>query len=97
MNYLLILFIIVLILIALLFKLYLNSKSKENFSLGYGKGFYQYIKPDSNCDVNNDCYPGSYFRSQLYENMCEPHYGLLKTKRNINDNCLRTLDKRLST
>ena len=34
-----------------------------------------------------------YFRSQLYQNVCEPKYGgLLRVKRSLQDNCLRTLE-----
>jgi len=38
-------------------------------------------------------YNAPYFRSQNYQNVCEPDYGgLLKVKRSLQDDCLRTLD-----
>jgi hypothetical protein len=38
-------------------------------------------------------YQAPYFRSQAYQNVCEPDYGgLLRVKRTTQDNCLRTLD-----
>lgn len=34
-----------------------------------------------------------YFRSQVYQNVCEPKYGgLLRVKRTLQDDCLRTLE-----
>jgi len=41
----------------------------------------------------NFSYKAPYFRSQLYQNVCEPDYGgLLRVKRTLRDNCLRTLE-----
>ena len=41
----------------------------------------------------NFSYKAPYFRSQLYQNVCEPEYGgLLRVKRTLRDNCLRTLE-----
>ena len=38
-------------------------------------------------------YKAPYFRSQAYQNVCEPDYGgLLRVKKTLQDNCLRTLE-----
>ena len=48
---------------------------------------------DRKCTPENNCFPGSYMRSQVYQNMCEPTdtVHLLKDKRHLRDNCLRSL------
>ncbi len=41
----------------------------------------------------NFAYNAPYFRSQAYQNVCEPKYGgLLKVKKELQDDCLRTLE-----
>jgi len=51
------------------------------------------------CTPENNCFPGSYLRSQVYQNMCEPtdtpH--LLRNKVQTRDNCLRSLGNPLNT
>lgn len=61
---------------------------KEYFSPGIGKSFGMYYKP---ClDKDTILYKGSYLRSQLYQNMCEPEYGgILKIPIQLNDNCFK--------
>lgn len=48
---------------------------------------------DRRCTPENNCFPGSYMRSQVYQNMCEPTdtVHLLKDRRHLQDNCLRSL------
>ena len=88
MNY-----IIILLLIIIIFVLICVKNNQEYFSVGHGGGFGQFYKPIPKCNSNNNCFPGYYFRSQSYQNMCEPCEGLLKTKRSNNNNCLRSLNK----
>jgi hypothetical protein len=87
-------YIIIVLLVLIFIVLYLKEqrKKQENFAVGYGTTFGEFHKPIPNCEFNNNCFPGYYFRSQLYSNMCEPSCGLLKTKRNIRENCYRTLN-----
>ena len=41
----------------------------------------------------NFAFKAPYFRSQVYQNVCEPDYGgLLRVKRTLRDDCLRTLE-----
>ena len=41
----------------------------------------------------NFAFQAPYFRSQTYQNVCEPKYGgLLKVKRELQDDCLRNLE-----
>jgi len=49
-----------------------------------------------NCRPEDDCYKGSPMRSQIYQNVCEPNYGLLKQKIPLNDNCQRTIGGKMS-
>ena len=44
----------------------------------------------------DDCYMGSPMRSQIYQNVCEPNYGLLRQKIPLNDNCQRTIGGKMS-
>ena len=45
------------------------------------------------CNSNNYCYPGSYFRSQIYQNMCQPNQGLLRQKIPLQNNCFKSLER----
>mgnify|MGYP001238544399 CR=1 FL=1 len=64
------------------------NKKKENY-LGYGTTFGNFYKPIPNCKINNNCFPGYYFRSQEYSNLCEPQSGLLKVKKQLCSSCTR--------
>ena len=76
---------IVLILIVVLLS------KKENFDLGVGKSFGFFHRPEQ-CTPENNCFKGSYLRSQAYQNVCSPDYGgLSRTKVQLQDGCLRTL------
>ena len=87
------LIILILLIIIFLVVILYNNNINENFSVGYGTGFAQFYKPYPKCDSNNNCFPGYYYRSEIYSNLCEPQQGLLKTKRNLNSNCTRQLNK----
>ena len=65
--------------------------SKENFSYGYGKSFGFFYHPQR-CDPSNNCFPGTYLRSQQYHNVCSPKYGKLnREKIQLQDDCQRNL------
>ena len=85
-----------LIIILIFLIIYYLSQTSETFNLGIGKSFSQYYTPQS-CNINDNCFKGSLYRTQLYENMCEPNYGnLLREKIPLNGNCLRTLGNNLN-
>ena len=48
--------------------------------------------PHSQCTVENDCFPGSYLRTETYHNVCPPKYGLLNREPTpLVDDCQRNL------
>ena len=83
--------ILFVVLIALfIFTLMLN-KQKEEY-MGYGTVFGVHTNPNPNCRLSNDCHPGYYYRSQLYQNMCQPKdHRLTREKVNLVDNCVKSL------
>lgn len=82
----LILFVIILILL-------LNLKSKENFPKVFGTGVVQ-----KECSPQNNCFPGSYHRTQQYQNVCQPDFGLLnRTKVSLQEECLRDAGRMIDT
>jgi hypothetical protein len=63
-------------------------------------GFDPHIIPQprySNCTPENNCFPGAYARTQIYQNVCQPAYGLNRQKIPIYDNCQRTLGDFMAT
>ena len=44
----------------------------------------------NNCTPENNCFPGTYARTQIYQNVCQPQSGLYRQKIPLNDNCQRT-------
>jgi len=66
--------------------------SKENFigdGPGVGKSFGNYYIPKTGC---TNCFPGSYLRSELYQNVCDNGTNLRRDKISTNfDGCLRKL------
>ena len=84
----LIISVIIMILIILIVKLFY----KESFNTYDGLTFGYYYPPKK-CDSKKDCFPGTYFRSEIYSNMCEPRYGgINKIPIQLHDDCLRTLE-----
>ena len=80
------------IIIILLIYLILNKNEYFNIQTGVGRSFSDYYPPYPACKFNNNCFPGYYYRSQYYNNMCLPRFGeLTKDKIQIRDGCLRTL------
>ena len=49
------------------------------------------------CTPGNNCFPGSYARTQIYQNVCQPLTGLNRQKIPLADNCQRTLGDFMST
>ena len=45
------------------------------------------------CRPENDCFPGSQLRTQIYQNVCQPHTGLLRQPIPLADRCQRGLGK----
>ena len=61
--------------------------------MGYGNVFGIHTNPNPNCRQNNDCFPGYYYRSQQYQNMCEPiDHRLTREPVSLVDNCVKTLE-----
>jgi len=80
------------VILMILMILVLNIIYKESFNTYDGLTF-GYFYPPKNCDSKNDCFPGTYFRSEIYGNMCEPRYGgINKIPIQLHDDCLRTLE-----
>ena len=73
----------------------LSMRKKEKMSpypALVGKSFGNYYSPQK-CAPNNNCFKGSYMRSQVYQNMCEPtDTRITREPIKTTDNCLRTLD-----
>lgn len=86
MNLYLNLFILAIILIVLF-----NLTYQENFNLGIGTSFGQFYQPQD-CRPENNCFKGTYLRSQQYHNVCPPAYGKLNREPiNLQDDCSRSL------
>lgn len=67
------------------------NENREKF-LGYGNVFGIHSNPNPNCKIYGDCHPGYYYRSQQYQNMCEPNDTRLTRERiNLIDNCSKSL------
>ena len=43
------------------------------------------------CTPGNNCFPGTYARTQIYQNMCQPATGLLRQPIGLVDNCMKSL------
>lgn len=85
--------IITIFLLIILYCLFYNRKVvKEDFvgdGPGVGKSFGNYYNPDVVC---KNCFPGSYLRSELYQNVCDKGLALRRDKISTNfDGCLRNL------
>lgn len=100
LNILLIFIIIVQI---VLLSIFLNKYPSEGFAQGWGASFGEFVSPVPPCRDENDCSRGHPARWTYYENMCEPinfnselrflepGRGLLKTKRDLRNSCVRKL------
>lgn len=89
------------VLITILLTLLSSKNPLENFMPGiFGtdihtlpRNYFQQ-KP---CTPENNCFPGNYARTQIYQNVCEPNHGLLRQKIPLDDTCQRTLGDHMST
>ena len=83
--------LLLLLLLLLLLTTSIHFYKNEKFNLGIGKSFGMFYKPEK-CLSKDNCFKGAYFRSQLYNNMCEPQTGeLLKIPIQLNDQCVKSL------
>ena len=83
-----------LLLVVVLIILLIINKGRDDFNVqcGVKRGFSNVLLPNKNCNSNNNCFKGHYFRSEIYENMCEPKYSaLMRDKIGLRDFCLRRL------
>ena len=84
--------ILCILLLIFILIIFLRKSTQENY-LGYGNVYGFHINPNPICENNEDCFPGYYYRSQKYQNMCEPKdMRLTKEPLNLVDNCSKTLE-----
>jgi hypothetical protein len=68
--------------------------NKEHFTPGvFG---FQLGVPIQPCNPSNDCFPGNQMRSQIYQNVCQPSFGLNRQPIPLDDSCQRTLGGKMS-
>ena len=71
-----------------------GNGAKEEFYSSPGKAFSEYIPPQK-CTPENNCFKGSYLRSQVYTNVCKGNCNaydrLTREPVNIKNQCFRTL------
>ena len=71
----------------------MNYKNETEKVIGYGTVYGVHSNPNPNCKSRNDCFPGYYYRSQQYQNMCEPDDPrLTREPINLVDNCVKSLE-----
>ena len=91
--------IAIIILLSLIILINIYNITFEKFTVGSGQAFSTYINPVPPCTPENNCFPGAYFRSQVYQNMCEPsnieNGGLSREKISLIDNCVKSLGSQL--
>lgn len=91
-NYLNIIFLILLLIILLY---YLKTeKIFENFRSVFGTDSLVNV---NDCKPENNCFLGNYARTQIYQNVCQPHFGLNRQKIPLEDNCQRTFNDFMAT
>lgn len=99
----LVLILVILIVLLGICIVFFNKKSKENMKSGKAvfdnPDYNLTCERDTECTPENNCFKGSYLRSQVYQNMCSPEgsTGLLRDKKKLRDNCLRSLGNPLNT
>ena len=85
-------FILIFIIIFLLSIKIFYVKEKFNVQSGVARGYSQVFSPFPRCLNSENCFAGSYFRSEVYNNICQPRCGELnREKRHLRDTCLRSL------
>jgi hypothetical protein len=85
--------VFLLILTYILCYLIVNKNPLEHFYPNIFRVDTRTILPNTypRCTPENNCFPGTYARTQSYQNVCEPKTGLLRQKIPLQDNCLRKL------
>ena len=83
---------ILLLILVLIFVYILNNNIFELFNPLYFR-FDPSLVKYLNCSPKNNCFPGSYWNYQKYQNVCEPDFGLYRQKIPLQDNCLRSLSR----
>jgi len=79
------------LLLGILILILICIHNRENFNYGYGKSFGQFYHPRV-CLPSQNCFQGTYLRSQQYHNVCPPKYGRLnREKIQLQDDCQRRL------
>ena len=68
--------------------LFLMCSNYEYF--GTGKSFARYYAPEK-CDINNNCFKGSLWRSSIYQDVCQPSGKLNRVKKSLKSNCIKQL------
>lgn len=69
---------------------------KDNFTIGHGT-VYGHFYPPKKCLPEDNCFPGYYYRTQKYQNMCDPYGELTRDKIKLQDSCLKSLGNNLPT
>ena len=73
-----------------------NKKPLENFTPGIF-GFDPKTIHHSESNPYQNYLRGTYARTQIYQNVCQPDYGLNRQKIPLEDNCQRTFRDYMST
>ena len=55
-----------------------------------GKSFARYYKPQT-CNTHDDCFRGSVWRSEIYQDVCQPPGKLNRTKNPLITDCIKRL------
>lgn len=78
----------------IVFFLFIMCSSYEYFGscsgLGCGKSFSRYYSPEK-CLTQNNCFKGSYCRSQVYQDVCQPQGQLNRVKKSLRTDCVKQL------
>ena len=84
--------LILIVFCLLLYKIF-NLNEGFNIQTGVPRGFSNVLSPYPRCLNSNNCFPGYYLRSELYNNMCSPpRFGeLTKYPISLQNCCLRKL------
>ena len=89
-------FLLVLTYILFYFLIVKKPLALERFRANVFGNIDPLILPGS-CTPENNCFPGSYARTQIYQNVCQPNYGLLRQKIPLEDNCQRNFGDKMAS
>lgn len=94
MNKLILNVIFLLVLLLILIYYLKTEKVLEGFRTVFGTDSLVNL---GNCRPENNCFLGSYARTQIYQNVCQPKTGLLRQKIPLSDDCQRSFSDYLET